>query len=130
VRFLAAAVVIGAIVLSVVGSALLVSQWRRDSAAVAAAAAWLRANAARDDVVMYADPPSLNLLTGNPVVAPPFDTPDVIGEVADAYDVEWMVVERAAGAETDALGLWAGAPWLADGPFFDEGDVRIFFAGG
>jgi 4-amino-4-deoxy-L-arabinose transferase-like glycosyltransferase len=128
-RFLAIAALVGGVLLSVVGSAALVSQWRRDSATLASAAAWLRANASRNDVVMYVDPPSLNLMTGNPVVAPPFDPPGVIGEVAHAYDVEWVVVERAAGSETDALGLWDGEPWLAD-PIFDKGDVRIFPAGG
>jgi 4-amino-4-deoxy-L-arabinose transferase-like glycosyltransferase len=130
VRFLAIAVVVGAVVLSTVGSGALVSQWSRDGAKVRAAAEWLRGNAAPEDVVMYVDPPSLNLLSGNPVVAFPFDAPDVIGRVARAYEVEWVVVERASGADGDALGLWDGASWLAGEPFFDEGDVRIYLAGG
>ena len=79
---------------------------------------------------MYMDPPSLNLLAGNPAVAPPFDPPEVIGDVARAYDVRWVIVERATGAEADVLGLWDGADWLADTPAFDDGDVRIYAVGG
>ena len=126
VRFLAGAALVGAVVLSLIGSASLAAGWRRDSAKVAAAAAYLSVHASASDVVMYVDPPSLNLLTANPAVAPPFEQPAVVGEVARAYDVRWLVVERATGAARDVLDLWEGAAWLGDAPAFEDGDIRIF----
>ena len=126
VRFLTGAVVVGAIALSLVGSAAMVALWSRERATVEAAAAFLTGTADRDDVLMYVDPPTLNLLTGNPVVAPPYDPPDVIGDVASAYDVAWVVVERAPGSATDPLHLWDGADWLEPEPAFEQGDIRIF----
>lgn len=125
-RFLTRAAIVGALTLSVVGSAALAVQWSRDHAKVEVAADFLSRHASVDEVVMYVDPPSLNLLTGNPTVAPPYDPPEVIREVVRAYGVRWVVVERATGAEVDALGLWNGADWLADTPVLDEGDVRIY----
>ena len=126
VRFLAGAALVGAVVLSLVGSAALAAGWRRDSAKAASAATYLAEHAARSDVVMYVDPPSLNLLTGNPAVAPPFEPPSVVGDVARAYDVRWLVVERASGAERDVLDLWDGAAWLGDAPAYEDGDIRIY----
>ena len=126
VRFLVGAATAGAIVLSIVGSAALVAQWRREYRVVQAAGAYLAEHATATDVVMYVDPPSLNLLTGNPAVAPPFDPPETIQRVAEEYGVRWMVVERATGAELDALSLWDGADWLGPEPIFEDGDVRIF----
>lgn len=124
--FLLWASVAGAVVLSVVGSAVLLAEWDRGRQRVEAAAEFLRAEAGRDEVVMYADPPSLALLTGNPVVAPPYDPPDVVERVVRAYGVRWVVVERAPGAEAVPLGLWDGAPWLADTPATPAGDVRVY----
>jgi len=125
-RFLAAASMAGAVTLSIVGSGILATQWSRDRAKVEAAAAFLRGAASASEVVMYVDPPSLYLLTGNPTVAPPFDPPDVIGQVARAYGVRWVVVERTAGARTDVLRLWDGQPWMSDRPLYERGDVRVF----
>jgi hypothetical protein len=126
IRFLAGAALGGALILSVIGSGALLAQWQRDYAKVEQAAEFLAKRAAADAVIMYVDPPSLNLLTGLPVIAPPFDTPEVIGRVAQAYGVQWVVVERATGAEQDALRLWNGGDWLADEPALDAVDVRIF----
>ncbi len=126
VRFLTAAALVGAVLLSLIGSGALLAQWDRDRAKVETAATFLLDHAERDDVVMYVDPPSLNLLTENPTVAPPFDDMATIQLVADAYDVRWIVVERASGASSDALGMWDGAHWLSAEPVLDEGDVRIY----
>jgi 4-amino-4-deoxy-L-arabinose transferase-like glycosyltransferase len=126
VRFLGAAAVAGAVALSLIGSVSLVSLWSRDYARAEAAAGYLADAAGEDDVVMYVDPPTLHLLTGLLVVPPPFDPPEVIGEVAEAYDVRWVVIERAPGASTDALGLWDGVDWLAPDPSFEARDVRVF----
>lgn len=128
VRFLTAAALAGAVLLSLIGSAALVAQWERDRAKVETAAGFLAAEATRSDVVMYVDPPSLNLLTGNPVVAPPYDPLPVVRQAAEAYGVRWIVVERASGASRDALGLWDGADWLTSEPVFEDGDVRIYRA--
>lgn len=125
-RFLGVAALAGAVLLSLVGSAALIAQWRRDASTVASAAAYLSDHATGDEVVMYVDPPSLHLLTGLSVVPPPFDPPDVVYRAAQAYDVAWVVVERAAGAQRDALGLWDGAAWLTSAPAFDGGDIRIY----
>jgi 4-amino-4-deoxy-L-arabinose transferase-like glycosyltransferase len=126
IRFLGAAAVAGAMTLSIIGSVSLVSLWSRDHARAEAAAGYLAEAASNDEVVMYVDPPTLHLLTGLQVVPPPYDPPDVVGEVARAYGVRWVVVERAPGASSDALGLWHGAPWLAAEPNFEAGDVRVF----
>ena len=63
----------------------------------------------RDDVVMFADPARLHLLTGHPGVSPPFDPFVVVEEVVRAYDVRWVVVTLEPGETRDALGLWDGA---------------------
>jgi hypothetical protein len=60
-------------------------------------------------VVMAYDPAALNALTGSPGVAPPFDGFAVIGQVVDAYRVEWVVVTLRPGETRDPLGLWDGA---------------------
>lgn len=126
IRLLAGAALAGALVVSLVGSAGLVAQWRRERHNVEAAATYLRQQAGPRDVVMYTDPPSLNLATGNPTIPPPFERPDVIGQVARAYDVQWVVVERAAGAKRDPVELWDGASWLTESPVFESGDIRIY----
>ena len=126
IRFLGGAALLGAVILSVVGSASLVIQWDRDYANVETAASYIRREASRGDVVMYTDPPSLNLATGNPAIPPPFESPAVIGETARSYNVRWVVVERAAHAEQDPVRLWEGAPWLSPQPVFDSDYIRIF----
>jgi 4-amino-4-deoxy-L-arabinose transferase-like glycosyltransferase len=135
-RFLLNAATIGAVVLSLVGSASVVVMWRADRARVEAAATYLEAEAGPGDVVMYVDPPSLTLLTGLPSVAPPYDPYPVIEEVIRTYGVRWVVVERERGASQDALRLWDGgtavdaqgnrADFLADAPAFAADDVRVY----
>ena len=125
-RLLGVAVITGAVVLSLVGSGALIAIWAREQVAEQAAAKFLVDSAAPHDVVMYVDPPSLHLRVGNRVVAPPYDPPEVIGQVASAYDVAWVVVEKPSEATSDVLGLWDGASWLDEQPSFDEGNVRIY----
>jgi 4-amino-4-deoxy-L-arabinose transferase-like glycosyltransferase len=135
-RFVSVAAIAGAVVLSVVGSTILFQQWDRSRARDEQAAAFLRANAGREDVIMASDPASLEPLTGNPGVAAPFDPYRVIGEVVDAYDVRWVVVLRPGPGETDPLGLWDGAAatdsegqhpsFLPAEPAFEGDDLRIF----
>ena len=91
--------VVGAIVLSAVGSAQIFRDWDRSRIRDEQAAAFLRANADPTDVVMASDPASLYPLTGNPGVAAPFDPFRVIEQVVDAYDVRWVVVPRARRGE-------------------------------
>jgi hypothetical protein len=124
-RFLLAASVAGAIILSLVGSGAMLVEWRAGRDRLDAAAAFLR-DRPTDEVVMYVDPPSLNLASGHEVVAPPFDSPEIIEEVVDAYDVRWLVLERLAGARSDPLGLWDGAGWLTPDPALDSPSVRIY----
>ena len=135
-RFLLRAATIGALLLSVFGSATLLIDWRADRARLEAAATFLSEAAGPGDVVMYVDPPSLTLLTGLRSVAPPFDPYPVIAEVVSSYDVRWVVVERERGANADPLGLWAGraavdsdgnrAGFLPDSASFEAPDVRVY----
>jgi 4-amino-4-deoxy-L-arabinose transferase-like glycosyltransferase len=134
-RFLFNAAVVGAIVLSVVGSTSLVIGWNADRARLDEATTFLE-SVDSDDVVMYVDPPAVTLATGLRSVAPPFDPYPVIGDVIDAYDVRWVVLERSDGASEDVLGLWTGsaavdtdgnrATFLQPAPAFETERVRIF----
>jgi 4-amino-4-deoxy-L-arabinose transferase-like glycosyltransferase len=134
-RFLFNAAVIGAVVLSIVGSFSLVAGWSADRARLERAVPFLE-SVDPADVVMYVDPPALTLATGLRSVAPPFDPFPVIGDVVDAYDVGWVVLERPAGAAEDVLGLWDGsasvdpagnrAAFLADTPAFEAEGIRIY----
>lgn len=136
-RFLVTAGIAGAVVLSVVGSAILYRQWDRSRVRDEQAAAFLRANAQPSDVVMASDPASIHPLTGNPGVAAPFDPYRIIEQVVEAYDVTWVIVLRPdePGA-VDPLGLWDGAAatdsegqhpsFLPSEPAFEGDDVRIF----
>ena len=108
-RFLAVAGVAGAVVLSVIGSAILFQQWDRSRVRDEQVAAFLRANAEPDDVFMASDPASIYPLTGNPGVAAPFDPFRVIEQVVDAYDVRWVVVLSPGDGEPDPLNMWDGA---------------------
>lgn len=135
-RFLLVASVIGAVLLSVVSSAVLLGQWRFAAQRLAPAAAYLSESVPRDEVVMFADPARLNLLTGHPGVAAPFDPFDVIGEVVRAYDVRWVVVTLDVGETRDAIGLWDGAAavdatgsspdFLPAEPAFEAEGVRVY----
>lgn len=135
-RFIAIAGVVGAVMLSVIGSAILYQDWSRSRIRDEQAAAFLLANAQPSDVLMASDPASLYPLTGNRGVAGPFDPFRVIQQVVDAYDVRWVVVLRPGPGETDPLGMWEGAAgidsdgehpsFLPDEPAFEGDDVRIF----
>jgi hypothetical protein len=135
-RFIAVAGVLGAVVLSVVGSSVLFAQWDRSRVRDEAAAAFLRANAGPSDVIMASDPASLYPLTGLRGVAAPFDPFRVIGRVVSAYDVRWVVVLSPGDGEADPLNLWDGAAgvdsegahpaFLPAEPAFEGTDLRIF----
>jgi len=85
---------------------------------------------------MYREASALNLLTGNPTIAFPYDPYPVIEEAIRAYDVRWVVVTRLSTELRAPLGLWDGgiavdeagnrADFLADQPVFETDDVRIF----
>lgn len=134
--FLLRAAVAGAVVLSLIASVNLLATWRYERALLEKAAPFFRDLERDGDVVMYADPPSLFLLTGNPAIAAPFDPFPVIGAVARAYDVRWVLLERSRGATVDALGLWEGAEavdsagnranWLRSEPSFEAEGIRVY----
>jgi 4-amino-4-deoxy-L-arabinose transferase-like glycosyltransferase len=135
-RFLAVAGLSGAVVLSLVGSAVLIGQWSDAHARLRQAAQFLAGRGAQSQVVMAYDPAALHALSGNPGVAPPFDNFPVIGQVVGAYDVRWVVVTLAPGETRDPLGLWDGAAatdsagnhpdFLPAAPDFDSPRVRVF----
>lgn len=135
-RFLAVAGLIGAIVLSLVGSAVLIGQWTDTHARLRQAAQFLAGRITAGQVVMAYDPAALHALTGNPGVAPPFDIYPVIGQVVAAYDVQWVVVTLAPGETRDPLGLWDGGAatdlagnhpdFLPATPDFVSPRVRVF----
>jgi len=68
-RFLAAVATLGAIALSAVGSSVIYAQWDRSHGLDLAAAGFFEQRGASRDVVMYADPATLALLSGNSWVA-------------------------------------------------------------
>jgi 4-amino-4-deoxy-L-arabinose transferase-like glycosyltransferase len=135
-RFLAVAGGVGAVALSLVGSAVLVGQWSDAHARLELAAGYLVAQGETSAVVMAYDPAALHALTGNPGVAPPYDGFALIGEVVDAYRVEWVVVTLPPGESRDPLGLWDGAAgtdasgahpdFLPAAPAFSAPRVRVF----
>jgi 4-amino-4-deoxy-L-arabinose transferase-like glycosyltransferase len=135
-RFLLVASVIGAVVLSVGSSLALLSQWRVANDRLATAARYLEGHAQTNDVVMFADPARLYLVSAHPGVAAPFDPFDVVGRVVDAYDVRWVVVTLEPGETRDALGLWDGSSavdsegespqFLPSEPAFQADGVRVF----
>lgn len=135
-RFLAVAGMLGAVVLSVVGSFEIWHQWDRSHWLDVAASEFFVAEGATDDVVMYGDPATLALLSGNPGVAASFDPYPVLERIVDAYGVSWVVVQLPEGAEIDPLGLWDGgaavdaegnrATWLEEDPAFEFEDVRVY----
>ena len=135
-RFLVVVATAGAVILSLVGSASIGREWDRVHRLETAASSWLTENGHANDVVMYRDPASLALLSGNPGVAAPFDPFPVIERVIDAYGARWVMVVLDEGASVDPLGLWRGsegtdaqgnrATFLADEPSFEIDALRIY----
>ena len=136
-RFLAMVGTAGAILLSLVGSSVIYGQWDRSHRLDVAAASFFEDQHATSDVVMYADPATLALLSGNPGVAPPFDPFPVVERVIAAYHVRWVVVQLGSGDKTDALNFWPGAAatdvegnratFLPERPAFEvPGALRIY----
>ena len=134
--FLAGIGVLAAVVLSMLGSANLYGGWVTARESDVAAASFLLEHGDRRDVVMHRDASALHLLTGNPVIAIPYDPYPVIAAAAEAYDVRWMVVTRMETETRAPLGLWEGgdaidakgnrADFLASEPAFESGSVRVF----
>jgi len=108
-RFIAVTGLAGAVMLSLISSAILCQQWDRSRVRDEQAAAFLLSVADRSDVIMSSDPASIYSLSGNPGVAAPFDPYPVIEQVVDAFDVRWVIVTPPGPGETDPLGLWNGA---------------------
>jgi 4-amino-4-deoxy-L-arabinose transferase-like glycosyltransferase len=135
-RFLLVAGLGGALALSLVGSAVLLTQWSGSHARLEGAAGFLRERAAPGDRVMAYDPAALHLLAPLQGVAPPFDPYEVVAEVVDAYDVRWVVVTLAPDEARDPLGLWDGAAavdstgarpaFLPADPAYEAPGVRVF----
>jgi hypothetical protein len=135
-RFLVVTGLIGSVIVSLVSSATLLVLWRADVSRLEAAATYLNEQARPDDVVMALDPSRLNLLTGNPAVAPPFDRFAVVDQVVQLYDVRWVVVTLEPGETSDPLGLWDGGSaidvtghhprFLPAGPVYEAPGVRVF----
>lgn len=125
-----------AMVLSVLGSANLYAGWLGGRERDEVASSFFIENGFTDDIVMHRDAPALQLLSGNPSIAIPYDPYPVIGEVARAYDARWMVVSRLEAETRAPLGLWDGglavdqfgnrAEFLSKSPAFATDSVRIF----
>lgn len=134
-RFVEVAALVGAIVLSLIGSMTLYGLWESSHRRELAAAAYLTDAGLTDDAFLYGDPASLWHLSRNPGVPAPFDPYPVIEEVVRAYEVRWVIV-ALRDAPTDPLGLWDGgnavdgdgnqADWLATVPAFEADGVRIY----
>ncbi len=135
-RFVQVAALVGAVVLSIVGSAQLYVLWADSHQRELAAAGWLEDEGQTDATVMYGDPASLWHLTANPGVPAPFDAYPVVEEVVRAYDVRWVIVSLREKDTIDPLGLWDGcesrdsegniATWLECDPAFEAEGVRIY----
>ncbi len=144
-RFVEVAALVGAVVLSLVGSLTLYDLWSYSHDREQEAAAYLEDAGLTDDTVLYGDPSSLWHLTGNPGVPAPFDPYAVIEEVVRSYDARWVVVTLREGATADPLGLWYGcaaqdsadnsawtggtdstASWMSCEPAFEADGVRIY----
>lgn len=139
-RFLLVAGMAGAVVLSLVGSGVLLGQWAFAHDRLAQAAAFLESHGATGDRVLAYDPAALHALSGNPGVAPPFDPFAVIERVVDGYRIRWVVVTLQPGETRDPLGLWDGAAatdstgahptFLPADPAFEAPGVRVFEVSG
>jgi len=135
-RFLAVAGTAGAVVLSIIGSVAIFREWDHSHQLDIAGAQFFIDAGATDDVVLFGDPATLALLSGNPGVSPSFDPYPVLEEIVDAYGARWVMVQLPEGENVDPLGLWHGgaaidaegnrATWLADEPAFETPDLRVF----
>ncbi|MDP9269421.1 MAG: glycosyltransferase family 39 protein [Chloroflexota bacterium] len=135
-RFLLVVGLAGALVLSLVGSAVILDQWRTSHRQDLAAAGFLRDRGQTAAVVMSDDPAGLWQASGNPGIAIPFDPYPVVARAARAYGARWLVVNIRPGESGDPLGLWQGgdsvdgegnrADWLATTPTFEAAGVRVY----
>jgi hypothetical protein len=135
-RFLLVAGLAGALALSLIGSAVIYRGWSVTTERYRAAAGFLATAADTGDRVMAYDPAAFHALSGMAGVAPPFDPFPIVGEVVDAYDVRWVVVNLDLGEARDALGLWQGAAatdvdgnhpdFLGPEPAFEGVGIRVF----
>ena len=135
-RFLEMTGLGGAVVLAAASAATLLGEWQVRQERLTSAAEFLKQEAQPNDVIMAADTPSLYLATGLPGVAIPFDPYPIIGNVVDAYGVDWVVLSLDPGATMDPLGLWEGAEaidsegnrpsFLPRDPAFEAAGVRIY----
>jgi hypothetical protein len=82
-----------------------------------------RAGAAATERVMSIDAAGTKYWTGRGGVVLVNDPPDVVEAVADAYDIDWLVLDREDSVEPMAPLLDGGGrpPWLGD-PILAEGD--------
>jgi hypothetical protein len=127
---------VGALVLSAIGSAVVYGGWSVADDRLSAAAAFLRVSADPGDRVMAYDPAALHARVSMDGVAPPFEPFATVGEVVDAYDVRWVVVTLGPGESRDPLGLWGGAAatdatgahpaFLAEQAAFAAPGVRVY----
>jgi 4-amino-4-deoxy-L-arabinose transferase-like glycosyltransferase len=135
-RFLLVVTLIASMLFSVVASALLLTEWRTNLAAVERVAAFLESRP-DNERVMFRDAPLLASATEHEVIGTTFDPYPVIREVAEAYGVRWFIAQRQArGPAVEPQGLWEGggavddlgnrADWLAREPIYADDLVRIF----
>ncbi len=108
-RFLLLAGLLGALALSLAGSAALLVGWRNAHLKLTQATEFLAAEASPGERVMAYDPSAVYLLSGLSGVAPPFDDYSVIGSVVEAYDIRWVVVTLRPDETRDPLDLWNGS---------------------
>lgn len=135
-RFLLVVGLLGAIVLSLVGSAALYAQWAGSRLLDETAGGYFSSHHLTDAVVMSDDPASLWQVSHNPGVPFPFDPYPVVERAIRAYGVQWVVVTRRDPATADPLGLWEGgasvdaegnrASFLEAAPAFEAPGVRVF----
>ena len=135
-QFLIVAGLAGAVFLSLIGSAILHLQWSASRERELAAASFLASGGRSGDVIMYSDPASMALTSGNPGIAGPFDGYPIQERIIREFGVEWVVVTIRPGETTDPLGFWKGgrardangvpATFLADEPAFEAEGVRIY----
>ena len=135
-RFLLVVGMLGAVLLSLVASASLYTQWAASHKLDEAAGSFFTTNHLTDAVVMSDDPSALWQVSRNPGVPFPFDPYPVVEQVVRAYGVQWVVVTRRDPALPDPLGLWEGAEsvdgqgdradFLASDPAFEAPGVRIY----
>lgn len=135
-RFLVVAGLVGAMALSLIGSAVLLRIWNTAHQRDVAAGCFFTSHNLTDAVVLYSDPASLWWVSGNPGVAGPFNGFDTQQRVIEAYDVQYVVVTLRDDASRDPLGFWNGASatdaeghhatFLPTTPVFEAPGVRIY----